>query len=77
MEDREKNLQFEINPTNGEEAYKDIIDIQYFNEVVVGAYNKGIVEEELPADIYTARSFIPVDWSFERFQLYCSRNTAF
>lgn len=59
MEDREKNLQFETNPTNGEEAYKDIIDIQYFNEVVVGAYNKGIAEEELPADIYTARSFIP------------------
>ncbi|CUU09126.1 Pyruvate:ferredoxin oxidoreductase, beta subunit [Candidatus Kryptobacter tengchongensis] len=61
MEDREK--QVENISTNGgqplEDIYKDIIDVEYFNEVVVGAYNRGIAEEELPADIYTARSIIP------------------
>ncbi|CUT00712.1 hypothetical protein [Candidatus Kryptobacter tengchongensis] len=43
MEDREK--QVENISTNGgqplEDIYKDIIDVEYFNEVVVGAYNRG------------------------------------
>ena len=58
MEDREKFTQ-ENGNQSWEEIYKDIIDIEYFNEEVVGAYNRGVAEEELPADIYTARSVIP------------------
>ncbi len=63
MEDRKENVQLENNLINEndqlKELYKDVIDIEFFNEVVVGAYNRGVAEEELPADIYTARSVIP------------------
>jgi pyruvate/2-oxoacid:ferredoxin oxidoreductase beta subunit/Pyruvate/2-oxoacid:ferredoxin oxidoreductase delta subunit len=37
----------------------EILDIQDFNDRIVGAYNNGTAEEELPADISTARSLIP------------------
>ena len=37
----------------------DILDIQDFNDRIVGAYNDGTAEEGLPADISTARSLIP------------------
>ena len=37
----------------------DILDIQDFNDRIVGAYNDGTAEESLPADISTARSLIP------------------
>ena len=36
-----------------------LLDIARFNEEVVGAYNRGTAEEELPADLATARSIIP------------------
>ncbi len=37
----------------------EILDIQDFNDRIVGAYNNGTAEEGLPADISTARSLIP------------------
>jgi len=36
-----------------------LLDIARFNEEVVGAYNRGTAEEELPADLAIARSIIP------------------
>ncbi|MFQ6677278.1 MAG: thiamine pyrophosphate-dependent enzyme [Fidelibacterota bacterium] len=36
-----------------------ILDIEDFNERIVGAYNDGIAEDSLPADTTTARSLIP------------------
>ncbi len=36
-----------------------IVDPEDFNERVVGAYNRGVGEHELEADVYTARSVIP------------------
>ncbi len=45
----------EINKKNAFE----ILDIQDFNDRIVGAYNNGTAEEGLPADISTARSLIP------------------
>ena len=38
---------------------KDVIDVQDFNERIVGAYNDGSAELGLPADHSTARSLIP------------------
>jgi pyruvate/2-oxoacid:ferredoxin oxidoreductase beta subunit/Fe-S-cluster-containing hydrogenase component 2 len=38
---------------------KDVLDVQDFNERIVGAYNDGTAELELPADHSTLRSFIP------------------
>jgi pyruvate/2-oxoacid:ferredoxin oxidoreductase beta subunit/Pyruvate/2-oxoacid:ferredoxin oxidoreductase delta subunit len=38
----------------------DILDVQDFNERIVGAYNNGTADEGLPADATTARSLIPV-----------------
>src|SRR5512147_2996791 len=38
---------------------KEVLDVQDFNERVVGAYNDGTAELELPADNHTLRSFIP------------------
>ena len=38
---------------------QDVLDVQDFNERVVGAYNDGTAELELPADHHTLRSFIP------------------
>lgn len=35
-----------------------VIDLADFNENVVGAYNTGTAEKELPADLFTARSLI-------------------
>src|SRR5262245_49991838 len=38
---------------------QDVLDVQDFNERVVGAYNDGTAELDLPADHGTLRSFIP------------------
>jgi pyruvate/2-oxoacid:ferredoxin oxidoreductase beta subunit/NAD-dependent dihydropyrimidine dehydrogenase PreA subunit len=35
------------------------LDVDDFNERIVGAYNKGTAEKQLPADLTTANSFIP------------------
>src|SRR4051812_48503846 len=37
----------------------DVLDVQDFNERIVGAYNDGSAELGLPADQSTLRSFIP------------------
>jgi pyruvate/2-oxoacid:ferredoxin oxidoreductase beta subunit/Fe-S-cluster-containing hydrogenase component 2 len=37
----------------------EVLDVQDFNERIVGAYNDGTAELELPADRSTLRSFIP------------------
>ncbi|MBL7014331.1 MAG: thiamine pyrophosphate-binding protein [Candidatus Marinimicrobia bacterium] len=37
----------------------DILDVQDFNERIVGAYNNGTADDGLPADATTARSLIP------------------
>ena len=37
----------------------DVLNVQDFNERIVGAYNDGSAELELPADASTLRSFIP------------------
>src|SRR4029077_17955240 len=37
----------------------DVLNVQDFNERIVGAYNDGSAELELPADNSTLRSFIP------------------
>ncbi|MBI2607976.1 MAG: 4Fe-4S dicluster domain-containing protein [Deltaproteobacteria bacterium] len=37
----------------------EMIDVEYFNEHIVGAYNKGHASEELACDIGIARSIIP------------------
>ena len=37
----------------------EVIDIADFNERIVGSYNHGDAEKDLPADIGTARSIIP------------------
>src|SRR5260221_6185684 len=36
-----------------------VLDVQDFNERIIGAYNDGSAELELPADLGTLRSFIP------------------
>lgn len=38
---------------------KDVLDVKDFNERIVGAYNDGTAEMELPADNSTIRSLIP------------------
>jgi len=47
-----------ISKPNKKTAF-DILDVEDFNERIVGAYNNGTAEEGLPADISTARSLIP------------------
>jgi len=47
-----------ISKQNKKTAF-EILDIQDFNDRIVGAYNNGTAEEGLPADITTARSLIP------------------
>ena len=37
----------------------NVVDIEDFNERVVGAYNSGLAERGLPADTMTARSVVP------------------
>src|SRR5437868_15551033 len=37
----------------------DVLDVNDFNERIVGAYNDGSAELELEADLCTARSLIP------------------
>src|SRR5690349_18346155 len=37
----------------------DVLNVRDFNERIVGAYNDGTAELELPADNSTLRSFIP------------------
>ncbi len=37
----------------------EFLDVQDFNDRIVGAYNRGTAEGELPADTGTLRSFIP------------------
>jgi pyruvate ferredoxin oxidoreductase beta subunit len=44
--------------TNKLAITKDILDVQDFNERIVGAYNDGTAELDLPADHSTARSLI-------------------
>lgn len=36
-----------------------VIDVEDFNTRIIGAYNKGVAEKGLPADITTAQSLIP------------------
>ena len=38
---------------------KNVVDIEDFNERVVGAYNDGTAEKGLEADDWVARSIIP------------------
>src|SRR5579863_626435 len=51
------------NPVPIETIFEDIranvVDIEDFNERVVGAYNSGLAEKGLPADDQIARSIIP------------------
>ncbi|MBU6399627.1 MAG: thiamine pyrophosphate-binding protein [Verrucomicrobia bacterium] len=44
--------------TNKLPITRDVLDVQDFNERIVGAYNDGTAELELPADHSTARSLI-------------------
>jgi ferredoxin len=37
----------------------NVVNIEDFNERVVGAYNTGLAERGLPADLQSARSIIP------------------
>src|SRR5215813_11070845 len=37
----------------------NVVDIADFNERVVGAYNSGLAERGLPADVMSARSVVP------------------
>lgn len=41
------------------ECDQNLLDLQSFNDVVVGAYNRGVGETELPADAGVARSLVP------------------
>ena len=43
----------------GTKSIEGVIDVEYFNERVIEGYNEGWGPEELPADIYAARSLIP------------------
>ena len=45
--------------TNTRPVTPDVLDVQDFNDRIVGAYNDGTAEMELPADESTLRSFIP------------------
>ncbi len=47
-----------ISKQNKQNAF-DILDVNDFNDRIVGAYNNGTAELELPADLTTARSLIP------------------
>ncbi len=52
----------------------NVVDIEDFNERVVGAYNDGTAEKGLEADDQVARSIIPAgNRRIPRFQLYRSR----
>jgi len=48
----------EFSNLNKKNAFS-VLDIQDFNERIVGAYNDGTAEDGLPADATTARSLIP------------------
>ncbi len=48
----------QVSELNKKNAYS-VLDIQDFNERIVGAYNNGTAEDGLPADATTARSLIP------------------
>ena len=48
-----------VDRTNKRPITKDILDVQDFNERIVGAYNDGSAELGLPADQSTLRSLIP------------------
>src|SRR5689334_20416893 len=41
------------------DIHANVVDIEDFNERVVGAYNSGIAERSLPADDQVARSIVP------------------
>src|SRR5437016_2928795 len=45
--------------TRLEDIRLHVVDIEDFNERVVGAYNSGLAERGLPADDGTARSVVP------------------
>src|SRR5262245_50532623 len=45
--------------TNTRPIDADVLDVQDFNDRIVGAYNDGSAELGLPADAGTLRSFIP------------------
>lgn len=47
-----------VNRVNKLPITRDILDVQDFNERIVGAYNDGTAEMGLPADMSTARSLI-------------------
>src|SRR5215468_8554968 len=42
-----------------EDIITNVVDIADFNERVVGAYNSGLAERGLPADLMSARSVVP------------------
>jgi pyruvate/2-oxoacid:ferredoxin oxidoreductase beta subunit/NAD-dependent dihydropyrimidine dehydrogenase PreA subunit len=42
-----------------EDIRANVVDIEDFNERVVGAYNSGLAERGLPADEWTAKSVVP------------------
>jgi len=48
-----------VDRSNKRPITKDVLDVQDFNERIVGAYNDGSAEMELPADHSTLRSLIP------------------
>jgi len=48
----------QVSEINKKNAFS-VLDVQDFNERIVGAYNNGTAEEGLPADASTARSLIP------------------
>jgi len=48
----------QVSELNKKTAF-ELLDIQDFNERIVGAYNDGTAEEGLPADESVARSLIP------------------
>jgi len=57
---KEKRIKMstQISELNKNTAF-DVLDVQDFNERIVGAYNSGTAEEGLPADASVARSLIP------------------
>src|SRR5215207_11752532 len=48
-----------VNRVNRVPITDEVLNVQDFNERIVGAYNDGSAELELPADNSTLRSFIP------------------
>ena len=52
------SLDLDTDESNGAPDFDTLLDIEDFNERIVGAYNAGTAEKGLPADISVARSII-------------------